>query len=707
MRITTRIAGGLLLVAALLIGALTYQLSLVDRLQGINQELSLTNLEASRTSILLVQGIEGVREFAAKATALADAEYGLQWEEWESAAQAAVIDLSRLPLVGREAELQESIVLGWEAYLERAPDLWDDPELVFEIDANLAGIRSDVEALIDANESAVAERAVSSAAAGERARLVARAATFGALVLAGVVSLILFLSISGPLRRLTRGTRELAEGRFEHRLATTGPAELSALARDFNHMAERLNDLEELKRDFVSHVSHELKTPLAAMHETVEVLLDELAGPLTAKQRHLLELSRSSSNRLSSMISDLLEASRLEAGGVRWEPSRNDLVEICESVLQEADPLASERGVTLEMETGSDRLEQVCDGDRIREVVSNLVGNAIKFSPEGGKVSVSLARAAGWDESDGMPHPARYDRGVCNLLSVLDQGFGIPDEHKEHVFEKFHQVAGKRRLRGQGVGLGLAISRRIVEAHEGEIRVKDAPGGGALFEVLLPVEPSRWEGVVRNDDGSSGDTFESEAGESRRRAVVSGRRLVLIPTVIALSGCASLPGMGGEAPSPPDVVPVATSDEVVLDEEEAGPPVVSATARLARGWDLLDHGEFEEAREQFDAILGLDVDSDEHAEALWGLALVHLLPGSSLNDAESAVAYLDLVEEAARPGPLLVQVRWAREMMAEVAELRRLSGERQARIQELNETLEMLRRIDLDRRPSGGGGTGG
>ena len=709
MRITTRIAVGLFLMAALLIGAMSYQLSLVDRIQGINRELSLTNLEAARVSIMLVQGLEGVREFAAKASVLRDDEYREQWEEWEGAAERAMGTLRQLGLEAPEAALLQTIDEGWARYDDLSPLLWENPLLIVEVDALLDTLREDTEALIAVNQSSVAARAARSAGAGEQARLVARTATWSGLLLAGGASLFLFLSISGPLRRLTRGTRELAEGRFDHRLQTSGPAELASLANDFNHMAARLDELEELKRDFVSHVSHELKTPLAAVHETIEVLLDELPGPLTPRQRNLLELSRTSSARLGSMIGDLLEASRMEAGGIRWEPGWQDAHHIVDSVLEELQPLALDRSVHLEGPASGEGAPLFGDGDRIREVVGNLVGNALKFSPEGGHVKVGLSRCASLPILPGVT-----DRGAVSgetgpflVLSVVDDGAGIPTEHRTRIFEKFHQVAGKRRLRGQGVGLGLSICRRIVEAHGGAIWADESPAGGALLQVLLPVEPAHWREAA--SEGASPEELHPVESVATERSTALSRRMgiLLVALVLPLSGCATLPGLGRSAESPPGAGASAEPGAGGVDASRPIADVNLGEVRLSRGWAHLEGGNTLEARQSFDAALALELPPHLHAEALWGLALVLLAPDGDGLDLAEVEAVLRDIEAIAPSGLLRLQALWALEVIEEATHLQRTVVEREARIQELTDTLDMLRRIDLERRPAGGAAPGG
>lgn len=508
MRITTRIGLGLLLLNGLLLGLVAYQLTVLSEMREINRELSGVRLEASRVSIRLLQGVEGVREFAAKSVLLGDAGYLEQWEAWEASVETDLTSLRTLEMEEGEEEFRLRALEGWDLYRAVADqeELRQarttplslsafDPEPLDRIEEGLDGMRVGLEGLLASTDMAVTRRAESSSEAADQARQVAWWGALLGLAFALAIGVALYLSISGPLRRLTRGTRELARGRFDHRLEASGPQELADLARDFNEMAERLNELEDMKRDFTSHVSHELKGPLAAIHETVLILLEQIPGPLTAKQEHLLQLSHQSAIRLSGMISNLLEVSRLEAGAFRYRPQRHYLGGIVRAVVEELGPLLEERELRVQGDLEEDvGPAVVCDGDMIRDVAANLVGNAVKFSPRGNTIEVEIRELRRPPES--LPprwiDEIRASRGPWILLSVADRGSGVPDEHKEGIFEKFHQVRLSQRVHGQGVGLGLAISRQVVEAHEGAIWVEDRDGGGSIFQVLLPVLPRRW-----------------------------------------------------------------------------------------------------------------------------------------------------------------------------------------------------------------------
>jgi len=508
VRITTRIGLGLLLLTGLLLGLVAYQLTVLTEMRDINRELSGVRLEASRVSIRLLQGVEGLREFAAKSLLLGDAGYLDQWEAWEASVESDLAALRLLEMDQDEEEFRRRALEGWALYQAVAdqeelrqvretplPLSAFDPEPLDRIEEGLDGMRVGLEGLLASTDMAVTQRAEASSEAAEQARSVAWWGALLGLAFALSLGVALYLSISGPLRRLTRGTRELARGRFDHRLETTGPQELAHLARDFNEMAERLNELEDMKRDFTSHVSHELKGPLAAIHETVLILLEQIPGPLTAKQEHLLQLSHQSAIRLSGMISNLLEVSRLEAGAFRYQPQRRYLGEIVSTVVAELGPLLEERELRVEGDLGANAGPAVvCDGEMVRDVAANLVGNAVKFSPRGNTIDVEMQELRRPPKSL-PPHWAEEigdARGPWILLSVADRGSGVPDEHKEGIFEKFHQVRLNQRIHGQGVGLGLAISQQVVEAHEGAIWVEDREGGGSIFQVLLPVLPRRW-----------------------------------------------------------------------------------------------------------------------------------------------------------------------------------------------------------------------
>lgn len=330
--------------------------------------------------------------------------------------------------------------------------------------------------------SAELESVEQSARAAERVSL---SAAIGALILMVLMSAHLVRSIVGPLNRLADGTRQVSAGRFDHRLDAAGDDELAQVARDFNSMTERLDELDRLKRDFVAKVSHDLKTPLTSMQETTTAVIDGLAGPLTDQQRRLLGLNLESSQRLSAMLSKLLDVSHLEAS----LQTQREPVDVRRVLATSAERFAtSPTQVSVTESVGP--LVVRGDPQALAQVFDNLLENAVKFSPPGGTVSVY---ATDWADAQAMIPPDRAAafrwRGASAgavLVSIADDGPGIPDAEKERIFARFYQTEAGRAARGRGVGLGLAICREIVQAHDGIVWVTDHEPRGSVFSVLLP-----------------------------------------------------------------------------------------------------------------------------------------------------------------------------------------------------------------------------
>ena len=187
-----------------------------------------------------------------------------------------------------------------------------------------------------------------SKATSETAALILWCAVFAALAISILVSFLIYRSISHPLANLTEGTRAIAEGKFYYRLDTSRNDEFSQLAKDFNTMTRRLNELDELKKDFVSHVSHELKAPLASMREILQLMLEQIPGPLTEKQKRLLELNLQSEYRLTAMIRNLLDLSRIEAGVMEYEIKRQDLIPLVQNALAEIEVRTGEKQIQIQ-----------------------------------------------------------------------------------------------------------------------------------------------------------------------------------------------------------------------------------------------------------------------------------------------------------------------------------------------------------------------
>ncbi|HSN13164.1 MAG TPA: response regulator [Anaeromyxobacteraceae bacterium] len=233
--------------------------------------------------------------------------------------------------------------------------------------------------------------------------------------------------------------------------------------------------LDERKEEFVQVVSHELRTPLTSITGALDLILQELAGPVPPKQARYLKMARDSAEKLNVMVDDLLDLSRLAKDKMRMEVELTPLDELVRGAVERFQGAAAEKGVDLQIESPVPEVRAIVDGERIVQVLSNLLTNAVKFTPGGGAIRVRLLLSAD------------YPSGVA--VSVWNSGEAIQEADLERIFDRFEQARNDRTRRVRGTGLGLAISRGIVEAHGGAIWAESAPGDGARFVTVLPIEP--------------------------------------------------------------------------------------------------------------------------------------------------------------------------------------------------------------------------
>ncbi|MNK63252.1 Alkaline phosphatase synthesis sensor protein PhoR [compost metagenome] len=246
-------------------------------------------------------------------------------------------------------------------------------------------------------------------------------------------------------------------------------AEVAERTRELQRANEKLRELDRLKSDFINSASHELRTPLTSIKGYAEFLEDGIGGELTPQQDLFVTQIQQSADRLQFLVEDLLDFARLEAGTFRLSPQEADLSRVVEKGLSSLLPQASDSKLTLEAEVPADPMILRMDPKRIEQVLFNLVGNAIKFTPAGGRIRVSVA-----------PKDSEFE------LAIQDSGVGISPEHLPRLFEKFFQVDPTNTREHSGAGLGLAISKSLIEAHGGRIGVESQPGEGSTFWFTLP-----------------------------------------------------------------------------------------------------------------------------------------------------------------------------------------------------------------------------
>lgn len=303
-----------------------------------------------------------------------------------------------------------------------------------------------------------------------------------ALVLSVLLALLVSRSVAAPLRRVAGAAEGLARGETGTRAPVSGPAEVQALARSFNTMADQVEVAQQSQRDFVANVSHELKTPLTSIQGFSQALLDGTASTPEATAR-AARVIHEEAERMRRMVDELLVLARFDAGQMVMARDLVELGPLLQGCVEKLAPQAQAVGVALELDV-SEKLFVTGDADRLAQVFSNLLNNGVAHTPSGGEVAVAAGRV-------GEEHAIE--------VVITDTGEGIPAEALPRIFERFYQVdKSRQRSRGvypersRGAGLGLAITKEIVEAHGGTITAESVVGLGSKFTVRLPAR-SRWE----------------------------------------------------------------------------------------------------------------------------------------------------------------------------------------------------------------------
>jgi len=292
----------------------------------------------------------------------------------------------------------------------------------------------------------------------------------GAAVLVAVlISLVLSRSILHPLRDMMQASQRIAEGHYDERVRAGGGDELGQLAERFNRMAEKLYQTESMRRQLIGDVSHELRTPLTAIKGSMEGLMD---GILPANDETYQQIHQEA-DRLNRLVDDLQELSRVEAGAYELDLRPTQIAPMVETLAKRFSQQLEGKRVKLDLNLPADLPLVLADEHRILQVLTNLTGNALQYTPADGTVTISAVRT----------------NGDVRIM-VRDTGAGISPEHLAHLFDRFYRVDKSRsRAAGGGSGIGLTIAKYLVEAHGGEILVEsEGAGKGSVFSFTLPVK---------------------------------------------------------------------------------------------------------------------------------------------------------------------------------------------------------------------------
>ncbi len=291
------------------------------------------------------------------------------------------------------------------------------------------------------------------------------------VMLAAMVA-IYFISekIIAPLKQMSKAAKSFAAGKFDVRVPVRGRDEVAELATAFNNMAASMAKLEDMRRTFLSSVSHDLRTPMTTISGFIDGILDGTIPP--DKHEYYLDVIRGEVRRLARLVASLLDITRIQAGERKFNKTAFDICEMARLILISFEQKIEDKHLEVEFDCKADKMMVYADRDAIYQILYNICDNAVKFSKEGGAYKISI-----------------LERERRVYISVFNEGIGIPPEELPFVFERFYKSDKSRGLDKTGVGLGLFIAKTIIDAHEEEIWVKSAYGENCEFVFTLPYTP--------------------------------------------------------------------------------------------------------------------------------------------------------------------------------------------------------------------------
>ncbi|MCL1859063.1 MAG: cell wall metabolism sensor histidine kinase WalK [Oscillospiraceae bacterium] len=300
------------------------------------------------------------------------------------------------------------------------------------------------------------------------------------LAVAVLLSFFLAKAITLPIQNITKGALKLADGDFKRKIDVSSNDEIGTLTFTFNDMAEKLKamldqseELEKSRREFIANVSHELRTPLATIYGAAETISDDR---IDEKEKiKILDMILSESERMTRIVKDLLDISKLDNKKMMWQFTEVNIENLVKNIYETMRVEAEKKDQRLSLKSGRNIPVIYADKERIEQVLVNIVSNAMKYTPDGGKIEISLS-------SDAEKEKVR--------IIIKDNGIGIPEEDLPHIFDRFYRVEKARSSEAGGTGLGLSITKEIVNAHKGEITVENATGGGGTVVTVILLQNS-------------------------------------------------------------------------------------------------------------------------------------------------------------------------------------------------------------------------
>ncbi len=460
---------GFAAVALPLVGALAYSAWNTERLAEQSRSAVFSASQAARASRSLVNRIGSIERMAQQIAVLEDPEVAADYARVHRSFTQVADELLLLPLdeaqssaLGKTVDQEQALY----ELLSARPRRTLDPRDISRRSGELAENAYSVLAI----SYLVADREVGRLRANAemvQRRLILLVIFSTAVALA--IALALTRYIARPIGQLDASIRQLGGADFVRPITVGGPEDLQTLGERLDWLRRRLAELEAEKNRFLRHLSHELKTPLTALREGAELLNDQVGGSLAPPQRQIVSIMRANSQKLQRLIEDLLDYQRALHAAASLLPRPVALDALVREVAMAHELAIRAKGQRLQLDMGKVVVE--ADPGKLRSIFDNLIGNAVKFTPAGGSISL-LARASDAEA----------------VIDVIDSGPGVPAEERDAIFDSFFRGRAKAQARVEGTGLGLAIAREFAEAHGGRISVV-SEGSGGHFRVTLPRNP--------------------------------------------------------------------------------------------------------------------------------------------------------------------------------------------------------------------------
>ena len=489
MRLAVKFFLAYSMVILVLAGIAAWSVNEVAKLSiAADPSASVTGAEGLRSAVSLREAVLVAKRVDLRSLIFGDPEYAAASSAGTMRITEELRDLERLITTGKEKSLLETAAADFGSYqavvgkartLRSRGDVKGAEKLLLSEGQSLVDRVADaLERLAALTRDTLDQKQSEASAALDRARFeveTLRRRTWKAVITAMIAAVVAALAgtaviafrVTRSLRRLSDATRAVAEGQFHHPLSVDTRDEIGELAKSFNSMAARLHEIDSMKETFYATISHELRSPLNAMQEAARLLEARTSDPLTARQERLIVIFQKGTERLLRLVNEVVDLSRVNAGMLAVERRPFSVEDAVKQAIGIFRAQAEQQRITLRLDLQPDAGTMLGDEDRIVQVLVNLVSNALRYTPPGGSVIVTLRHTTADIE-----------------ITVSDTGMGIPADLIPVIFERFRQAHANKG----GAGLGLAIVKSLVEAHGGQVKVESQEGKGSQFTVTFPRE---------------------------------------------------------------------------------------------------------------------------------------------------------------------------------------------------------------------------